>query len=806
MPRIADRQPAATLVYHGAAQALSTFRGFSLWGSTSKDLARDYALDHARSGGDATIEPLYFQINTPFDANALPDALTVHEFFASALAQSHALGVQPDDNLVGRLRHVVLAGAHAEDSVGTLSPQDFWHTPRSRFGPAGQEALKILLDHLGFDGVRATEMGDEVFGVFRAQQVTRADGKPYFNSTPTPVLVNEQGTVLDMSGRPAIVYHGTSAEFAEFNPGLSSEGGIFFASNPRAALAHAEMSGSARLVRASLQMNRPYIINYENRPFDEGLEALLRGLVEHFASTGAYDGIVAHSIGDAPDSSFNTLHVPVGPGQMLVPDLAAWSVDNKACNADGSPIKVYHGTDANFELFDMEMACDGAHFFTDNPEHALSFGAVKAYYTRIVNPLVITQDDLEKAWDDHHPDGEQDDDCLLPRDFVETFVREAKASDYDGLIIKGMADKDLSADMYLPFSAEQVQPIEVFAPKNEREITGGTHDVSMGIHPSFNLKAAHPYPEDGLDTEVRRVARGVKYSDQLAIEKAAADIAAILPPGAVIIPIPNADGTTTKSLELAQAVARRTGAQIKDILYGESRDSQYERKKGGKPLLADEMRMFASEELTMAHNTFLIDNVAGTGETIRAARTALGVDIPALVYAAEPTLIDRVLNSHLAKQSAEIPAGSSTQFCARKLCGAIAALHEAHEAFGVAVKGKSLAGGTLLTDIATRRAAAKKEALNMLTDSAVSFASAIGCHGGAIEVVRAGDLWTVCLTSKSEGNEDASAFSSAWTAFDEFISQAVPASIEVILRDNTTLSLTSLGAECSEISTDSLTM
>lgn len=123
-------------------------------------------------------------------------------------------------------------------------------------------------------------------------------------------------------------------------------------------------------------------------------------------------------------------------------------------------IQLYHGTWATFDAFDMAKAKDGAHFFTDNQQHAASFGAARAYLVDIQNPMEIGQDDLEAEWDKAHPDGEQDERYLLPRDFVGVFVQRAKDAGHDALIVRQMGDREIQADMYLPFKPDQIQPAQ----------------------------------------------------------------------------------------------------------------------------------------------------------------------------------------------------------------------------------------------------------------------------------------------------------------------------------------------------------
>ena len=134
-----------------------------------------------------------------------------------------------------------------------------------------------------------------------------------------------------------------------------------------------------------------------------------------------------------------------------------WFSGSCASN-NGQPISLFHGAKVDFDVFDFAKARDGAHWFTSVQEHAAFFGPyLKEFFVVIRNPMVIDQDDLDEAWDDAHPDGEQDDRYLLPRDFVTDFVEQAKSLGHDGLIILEMGDLDAQPDMYLPFTTDQIR-------------------------------------------------------------------------------------------------------------------------------------------------------------------------------------------------------------------------------------------------------------------------------------------------------------------------------------------------------------
>lgn len=155
-------------------------------------------------------------------------------------------------------------------------------------------------------------------------------------------------------------------------------------------------------------------------------------------------------------------------------DLKGWFGSSTVVDSAGQPLEVWHGSTAEFQQFDFGKARDGAHFFTANPNHASWFGPARSFYLKIENPLVIDQGDLEDRWDETVNDGGES--GVLPRDMVAYFVREARAAGHDGLIVRGMADLDLEADVYLPFSAEQIRPADSSPPAVRQDSPGARHE------------------------------------------------------------------------------------------------------------------------------------------------------------------------------------------------------------------------------------------------------------------------------------------------------------------------------------------
>lgn len=176
------------------------------------------------------------------------------------------------------------------------------------------------------------------------------------------------------------------------------------------------------------------------------------------------------------------------PDQSLVRDnFARWFGKSMVTGKNGLPLTVHHGTHAQFDQFNMGCALDGAHFFTEDEDHACSFGPVKSYYLKLENPMEIHQDDLEFEWDKVHPSGEQDERNLLPRNFVEIFVQRAKEDGHDGLVIREMGDRDIQTDMWLPFTPQQIKATDnsgLFDPESPKfadelptQVDVDTHEV-----------------------------------------------------------------------------------------------------------------------------------------------------------------------------------------------------------------------------------------------------------------------------------------------------------------------------------------
>lgn len=93
------------------------------------------------------------------------------------------------------------------------------------------------------------------------------------------------------------------------------------------------------------------------------------------------------------------------PSQVETPSFKKWFGDSKVVDADGKPLVVYHGTDADFSVFNTDSVHDidrrrmGA-YFSANPKFAKAYGGdVVEAYLSIRNPLDIRGLDANSAID-----------------------------------------------------------------------------------------------------------------------------------------------------------------------------------------------------------------------------------------------------------------------------------------------------------------------------------------------------------------------------------------------------------------------
>ena len=148
---------------------------------------------------------------------------------------------------------------------------------------------------------------------------------------------------------------------------------------------------------------------------------------------------------------------------------------------------------------------------------------------------------------------------------------------------------------------------------------------------------SHGHYYDGINNWL---CHKLKDNDPQAMEYCARQLVKMLPENAVIVPIPGHYGYAVQTLYLARAISEQSNGNIPvaNVLKGINRLSNYQAKKDGNPLSAEELGFHQVRTLPKGKVPYLLDNVVDTGTTAKAAVKALGGGI-VLSYAMSDTLL-----------------------------------------------------------------------------------------------------------------------------------------------------------------------
>ena len=169
----------------------------------------------------------------------------------------------------------------------------------------------------------------------------------------------------------------------------------------------------------------------------------------------------------------------------------------------------------------------------------------------------------------------------------------------------------------------------------------------------MQILAAHKYhsPRNGPLTpeqaEIRRISYAIKTiaAPSVDFHTAAAAMASLISGPCWLVPIPNSTGNTDANTKLAAEIARLCpGAQVvKAITRAKPIESQCTRHKAGLgPIAQDAHNFRRTPRLLTLRQTYFVDNVATSGNTLAAAHAALGfgaglVFADAMTHRKQPT-------------------------------------------------------------------------------------------------------------------------------------------------------------------------
>jgi GNAT superfamily N-acetyltransferase len=161
---------------------------------------------------------------------------------------------------------------------------------------------------------------------------------------------------------------------------------------------------------------------------------------------------------------------------------------------------------------------------------------------------------------------------------------------------------------------------------------------------------AYGKAKEYYEPSVRKIAKELKEEKLSAIEEVANFLSSQVTENDVLIPMPSRVGVSTDTKKLAEKISEKTGAKIFDCLIGRKRESIYELKKINEDVSHFGFEFEINCEIPKANNYFIVDNVIGTGVTMKNAlklvMDKVGDNVNPLVYAIDLKHISKVVDEN----------------------------------------------------------------------------------------------------------------------------------------------------------------
>jgi hypothetical protein len=153
---------------HGTAADFPAFKD-DVWASEGNQLPAEYSSARRNmTGGDETFYPLAMRAGNAFEADRLPNTVTVGDFVNEGLEQSPRMADGTLDTArVSSNIDAIRAAARQEESGPNYGRNNFWNYPSELFGEGGAASIGNVMDDLGFDSYRMIEGGEQTLGVRR---------------------------------------------------------------------------------------------------------------------------------------------------------------------------------------------------------------------------------------------------------------------------------------------------------------------------------------------------------------------------------------------------------------------------------------------------------------------------------------------------------------------------------------------------------------------------------------------------------------------------------------------------------------
>jgi hypothetical protein len=220
-----------------------------------------------------------------------------------------------------------------------------------------------------------------------------------------------------------------------------------------------------------------------------------------------------------------------GMADINTPEFKNWFGDSKVVDKNGRPLVVYHGTNAEFDIFSKEKIKRGTGFwFSSNKETSKEYGDIKEFYLSVKNPIDVNKNrnDFIKFAKEAMPE--------IPNDVSEHYIiSDALGSTAFKEYLQNKGYDAISlGDSYIVFNPNQIKSVYnrgTFSPESdniyyqtayhgsgESELVGGKFSLDYAGTGEGN--AAHGYGVyatvnyDVADEKYREMVVNARYAEQ----------------------------------------------------------------------------------------------------------------------------------------------------------------------------------------------------------------------------------------------------------------------------------------------------
>ncbi len=245
---------------------------------------------------------------------------------------------------------------------------------------------------------------------------------------------------------------------------------------------------------------------------------------------------------------------------------AAHDVSPELLNEDGTPKAVYHGTGAEFTVFESE---NGTYWFSESIDYAEAMAEERAGKNGRVGAFYL---DMKNPYRAKLPPGQ-----FTDPGYEKPIIDKAKSGGYDGVIIENDTDSDIEAEtFYVVFLQNQIKS----ATDNIGTFDRGNNDIRYSIEDS-GWDAYHRRNQEELESNTsaaERARREERAEERAAAEEEARDRLDTL-----------AKGGTSEDRLFASAKSERGNIERENMKAREATMTQEEYERIiGKPLTEEE--------------------------------------------------------------------------------------------------------------------------------------------------------------------------------------------------------------------------